>query len=45
VYRVNTEVCPSLGEDGLWLAGLGAARIVSSQRKAKTRLRRRIMFS
>jgi hypothetical protein len=45
IYRVNSEVCPSLGEDGLWLAALGAARIVASQRKGKTRMRRRIMFS
>jgi len=45
VYRANAEVCPSMGEDGLWLAGLGAAKIIASQRKGKTRLRRRIMFS
>ncbi|MFH1437501.1 MAG: hypothetical protein ABIJ56_17475 [Pseudomonadota bacterium] len=45
VYRVGGEVCPSLGEDGLWLAALGAARIIASQKKGKTRLRRRIMFT
>lgn len=45
IYRVNSEVCPSLGEDALWLAGLGAAKIITSMRKGKTKMRRRIMFS
>lgn len=44
VIRANTEVCPSLGEEGLWLAALGAARIVTSQRKGKLKLRRRVFF-
>lgn|GEM_PF-4491881 len=45
LFRVNSEVCPSIGEDGLWSSALGVANLLTSMRKSKTKLRRRIMFS